>query len=252
MALAGEAHDGREVGFDRVVDPCKERVCLAATQDTVEPHGETSHRSEGGRADLERVYFLRLIRGELSAGFDAQRGRNDRGNRVPRFRVPHRLRNLVFQGGPHRLLFSSAPTRQQTLQMRLAPLVTTLLDQTEQGAANSNAVLPALAKVLFKVPRRCRLQSGPPAVRWCLELQPFCDAATREWVSYHAPSRVEALPLGTVLTQCPAGQRMNRRKLLGDRFMSRDPDRQIAEIQIRIAIMNRCSALGRAEIKALA
>ncbi|SDE74249.1 hypothetical protein SAMN04488105_10717 [Salipiger thiooxidans] len=41
-------------------------------------------------------------------------------------------------------------------------------------------------------------------------------------------------------------------KLLGDCLMSRDPDRQIAEIQIRIAIMNRCSALGRAEIKALA
>ena len=34
--------------------------------------------------------------------------------------------------------------------------------------------------------------------------------------------------------------------------MSRDPDRQAAEIQIRIAIMNRVSALGRAEIKAIA
>ena len=38
---------------------------------------------------------------------------------------------------------------------------------------------------------------------------------------------------------------------LGDRIMSRDPDRQTAEIQIRIAIMNRFSALGRAEIKAV-
>ncbi|MBE3639036.1 hypothetical protein ICN82_12565 [Mangrovicoccus sp. HB182678] len=43
---------------------------------------------------------------------------------------------------------------------------------------------------------------------------------------------------------------MNRLKLLGDRIMSRDPDRQTAEIQIRIAIMNRCSILGRAKIKA--
>lgn len=45
---------------------------------------------------------------------------------------------------------------------------------------------------------------------------------------------------------------MNRLKLFGDRIMSRDPDRQTAEIQIRIAIMNRCSALGRAEIEAVA
>ncbi len=34
--------------------------------------------------------------------------------------------------------------------------------------------------------------------------------------------------------------------------MSRDPDRQTAEIQIRIAIMNHCSALGMAEIEAVA
>ena len=37
-----------------------------------------------------------------------------------------------------------------------------------------------------------------------------------------------------------------------NRIMSRNPDRQTAEIQIRIAIMNRCSALGRAEIEAVA
>ncbi len=44
---------------------------------------------------------------------------------------------------------------------------------------------------------------------------------------------------------------MNRLKLFGDRIMSRDPDRQTAEVQIRIAIMNRCSALGRAETVAI-
>ena len=55
-----------------------------------------------------------------------------------------------------------------------------------------------------------------------------------------------------IAPQCPAGQRMNRLKLLGDRIMSRYPDRQTAEVQIRIAIMNRCSALGRAEIEAVA
>ena len=61
-----------------------------------------------------------------------------------------------------------------------APLVTTLLEHAEQGSASSNAVRPALAQELFKVPRRRWFQSGPPAVRWCLELQPFRDAATRE------------------------------------------------------------------------
>ncbi|OCX59735.1 transposase [Thioclava sp. SK-1] len=59
----------------------------------------------------------------------------------------------------------------------------------------------------------------------------------KKGTDYHARSRVEA--------------QMNHLKLLGDRIMSRDPDRQTAEIQIRIAIMNRCSALGQAEIKAV-
>lgn len=34
--------------------------------------------------------------------------------------------------------------------------------------------------------------------------------------------------------------------------MSRDPDRLTAEIQIRIAIMNRFSTLGRAQVEAIA
>ncbi|MDB6177446.1 IS5 family transposase [Paracoccus sp. Z330] len=60
----------------------------------------------------------------------------------------------------------------------------------------------------------------------------------KKWGGYHARSRVEA--------------QMNRLKLCGERIMSRDPDRQTAEIQIRIVIMNRCSALGRAAVEALA
>ncbi|KAF0675242.1 IS5 family transposase [Profundibacterium mesophilum] len=59
----------------------------------------------------------------------------------------------------------------------------------------------------------------------------------KKWTGYHVRSRVEA--------------RMNCLKLFGERIMSRDPDRQTAEIQIRIAIMNRFSALGRAEIEAV-
>ncbi len=41
---------------------------------------------------------------------------------------------------------------------------------------------------------------------------------------------------------------MAARKALGDRIAARDPDRQTAEIQIRIALMNRFSVLGTAEI----
>ena len=55
---------------------------------------------------------------------------------------------------------------------------------------------------------------------------------------YHARSRIEA--------------QMRRLKAFGDRIMTRDPDRQAAEIHIRIALMNRFSALGRAEITRVA
>jgi hypothetical protein len=37
-------------------------------------------------------------------------------------------------------------------------------------------------------------------------------------------------------------------KSLGERIAAREPDRQTAEIHIRIALMNRFNALGTAEI----
>jgi len=37
-------------------------------------------------------------------------------------------------------------------------------------------------------------------------------------------------------------------KSFGERIMARHPDRQTAEIHIRIALMNRFNALGTAEI----
>ena len=51
---------------------------------------------------------------------------------------------------------------------------------------------------------------------------------------YHARSRIEA--------------QMLRLKSFGERIASRDPDRQAAEVHTRSALMNRFSALGRAEI----
>ena len=41
---------------------------------------------------------------------------------------------------------------------------------------------------------------------------------------------------------------MRRLKPFGERIASRDPNRQAAEIHTRIALINRVSALGRAEI----
>lgn len=52
----------------------------------------------------------------------------------------------------------------------------------------------------------------------------------RKWSGYHRRSRVEA--------------KMNCMKLLGQKLISRDFDRQTAELQVRIAILNRFAALG--------
>ena len=56
----------------------------------------------------------------------------------------------------------------------------------------------------------------------------------KRWTGYHARSRIPA--------------KMRCLKAFGERIAARDPDRQTAEIQIRVALMNRFSALGTAEI----
>ena len=45
-------------------------------------------------------------------------------------------------------------------------------------------------------------------------------------------------------THNPAGQGMNCIKLLGQSLMARDFDRQVAELQVRIAVLNGYTALG--------
>ncbi len=52
----------------------------------------------------------------------------------------------------------------------------------------------------------------------------------RNWSGYHRRSRVET--------------KMNCVKQLGQRLMSREFDRQVAEVQLRAAILNRFTALG--------
>ena len=62
----------------------------------------------------------------------------------------------------------------------------------------------------------------------------FGRALWKRLTGYHVRGRIVA--------------QMLRLKAFGDRIASWDPDRQAAEIHTRIALMNRFSALGRAEI----
>ena len=55
-------------------------------------------------------------------------------------------------------------------------------------------------------------------------------AIWRQWSGYHRRSRVES--------------KMNCIKLLGQSLMARDFDRQVAELQVRIAVLNGYTALG--------
>ena len=55
-------------------------------------------------------------------------------------------------------------------------------------------------------------------------------AIWQDWSGYHSRSRAET--------------KMHCMKLLGQRLMARNFDRQIAEIQVRTAIMNGYTALG--------
>ncbi len=62
----------------------------------------------------------------------------------------------------------------------------------------------------------------------------FGRAFWKRWTGYYARSWIEA--------------RMRCLKAIGQRISARDLDRQTTEIQIRIALMNRFSDLGTAEI----
>ena len=66
----------------------------------------------------------------------------------------------------------------------------------------------------------------------------FGRAFWKRLTGYHVRSRIEA--------------QMLRLKAFGERIASRDPSRQTAEIHTRIALMNRFSALGQAEITRVA
>ena len=60
----------------------------------------------------------------------------------------------------------------------------------------------------------------------------------KRWIGYHARSRVEA--------------KMRCLNDFGERIAARDPDRQTAEIHIRVALINSFNALGTAEVVGVA
>ncbi len=66
----------------------------------------------------------------------------------------------------------------------------------------------------------------------------FGRANWRHWSGHHVRSRIAA--------------KMRCLKSFGERIASRDPDRQAAEVHIRVALMNRFNALGTAEIRRVA
>lgn len=130
-----------------------------------------------------------------------------------------------------------------------APMLPDLLDQipddqplgivTADGAYDTRACHAAIAArgAAAVIPPR---KNGKPwkeptagatvrneALRSCRRLG---RAIWKRWTGYHRRSLAEA--------------KMRCFKLLGERVMSRDFDRQVAELQIRAAILNRFTALG--------
>ena len=134
-----------------------------------------------------------------------------------------------------------------------SPVLPSLLEQipsdqaigtvTADGAYDTRrchtAIVERGATAIIPIRKNGRLwKEDCPAARARNEIlrasQHFGRALWKRLTGYHARSRAEA--------------KMGCLKGFGDRIMARDPDRQTAEIHTRIALMNRFSALGQAEI----
>jgi len=95
------------------------------------------------------------------------------------------------------------------------------------AARNAHAVIPPRKNAKLWKPDTAGARAGNEAVRSSKYLG---RALWRRWTGYHRRSRVET--------------KMHCVKLLGQRLAARDFDRQVAEIQIRAAILNGFTALG--------
>ena len=134
-----------------------------------------------------------------------------------------------------------------------SPLLPDLLDQipsdeqigtvTGDGAFDTRrchaAILARGGTAVIPIRRNGRFwKEDCPAARAGNEIlrasRRFGRANWKRGAGYHVRSRIEA--------------KMRCLKSFGERIASRDPDRQSAEIHIRVALMNCFSALGKAEI----
>ena len=111
-----------------------------------------------------------------------------------------------------------------------APLVVCL--QTTRGAArDACAVIPARKTARPWLENTPGAQARNDTVRATRHLgRRLGRMIWRRWSGYHRRSLVET--------------KMRCLKLLGERVMARDFDRQVAELQIRAAILNGFTALG--------
>jgi hypothetical protein len=108
------------------------------------------------------------------------------------------------------------------------------------AAHNAHAVLPPRKNAKTWKPDTAGAKARNEAVR---SSKYPGRALWRNLTGHHRRSRAETKPL-IVCKQTTAGQWMHCVKLLGQRLSARDFDRQVAEIQIRAAILNGFTALG--------
>ena len=108
------------------------------------------------------------------------------------------------------------------------------------AARNAHAVIPPRKNAKLWKPDTLGAKARNDAVRSSKYLG---RALWRQVTGYHRRSRVETNPL-MGCKQNTARQWMHCVKLLGQRLPARDFDRQVAEIQIRAAILNGFTALG--------
>lgn len=169
--------------------------------------------------------------------------------------------NARKHGGPKRRIWRKIHIGidEETLEIRAvevttsnvgdAPILPELLNQipadqsigsvTADGAYDTRKCHDAIAarKADAVIPPRKNAKSWKPNSAGAIARNEAVNAARylgraiwRRWSGYHRRSRVET--------------KMNCIKLLGQSLMAKDFDRQVAEIQLRVAVLNRYTAIG--------
>lgn len=169
--------------------------------------------------------------------------------------------NARKHGGPKRRIWRKIHIGidEETLEVRAvevttsnvgdAPMLPELLDQippeqdidsvTADGAYDTRKCHDAIAarNAHAVIPPRKNAKPWKPSSAGAIARNEAVNASRylgraiwRRWTGYHRRSRVES--------------KMHCIKLLGQSLMARDFDRQVAEIQVRVAVLNRYTALG--------